>query len=158
MSQTQTASLPPRRRRAALLPSAPADGPWVRLSQILLGLAEGQDWHAQRLRAEHILLALAGEGGGPELFAGLARQWSDCPSAAQGGDMGWLRAQDCVPELANELFEMREPAWGMGLHPRLVHSEQGFHIVCVQGRRQRRPRPAHAHQGGEAPPARSLSS
>jgi len=46
--------------------------------------------------------------------------------------------QDCTEELANELFHQKNPMHGMGLHPRLVHSRDGFHIVEVLGRKQGR--------------------
>ena len=110
-------------------------GPSVYLSHILFTLAPGQDAHALRLQAEQVLLALTGAAAGPGQFEQLARQWSACPSAQQGGELGWVGPQDCAPELANELFDMREPAWGMGVHPRLVHTDQGVHIVRVLRRR-----------------------
>ena len=100
-----------------------------------------------RLQAEQVLLALTCAQAEPDRFARLARQWSACPSAQQGGDLGWVRPQDCAPEMVNELFDMREPAWGMGVHPRLIHTDQGVHIVRVLGRRRagsspnRRPSP-----------------
>ena len=49
--------------------------------------------------------------------------------------LGWLTPEDCAPELANELFHQRDSGWGMGVHPRLVHSRHGLHIVEVLGRR-----------------------
>lgn len=123
---------------------APAQaGPCVYLCHILFTPAPGQDAHALRLQAEQVLLRLTGPRAGPDQFAQLARQWSACPSARQGGELGWVRPQDCAPELVNELFDMREPAWGMGVHPRLVHTDQGVHIVRVLGRRhaERSPSP-----------------
>lgn len=122
-------------------------GPSVYLCHILFIQAPGQDAHALRLQAEQVLLALTCAQAEPDRFARLARQWSACPSAQQGGDLGWVRPQDCAPEMVNELFDMREPAWGMGVHPRLIHTDQGVHIVRVLGRRRagsspnRRPSP-----------------
>ena len=74
----------------------------------------------------------------PERFAELARELSNCPSGARGGDLGWLTPEDCAEELAGELFDENEPLRGMGLHPRLVHSRFGFHIVDVLGRKKGR--------------------
>ena len=48
----------------------------------------------------------------------MAASTSNCPSGAQGGDLGWLRREDVAPELARELFGQAE----IGVLPRLVHS------------------------------------
>ena len=77
------------------------------------------------------LLALSHKAVQPERFAQLAAELSNCPSGAQGGDLGWLTPQDCVPELAKELFELAETSQSTGLRPRLVHTRFGFHIVDV---------------------------
>lgn len=128
-------ALNPRPPSALPVPS----GPCVYLCHILFTAAPGQDAHALRVQAERVLLALTCTQAEPDRFARLASQWSACPSAQQWGELGWVRPQDCAPELANELFEMREPAWGMGVHPRLVHTDQGVHIVRVLGRRRPSP-------------------
>ena len=60
----------------------------------------------------------------------LAAELSNCPSAAQGGSLGWLRVQDCAPEFARELFAGPE----IGVLPRLVHSRFGLDVVEVQAR------------------------
>jgi peptidyl-prolyl cis-trans isomerase C len=38
--------------------------------------------------------------------------------------------------LANELFKQTDVRYGMGVHPRLVHTRFGFHIIEVLGRRK----------------------
>jgi peptidyl-prolyl cis-trans isomerase C len=38
--------------------------------------------------------------------------------------------------LVNELFHLKQTPWNLGLHPRLVHSRFGFHILEVLGRRE----------------------
>lgn len=63
---------------------------------------------------------------------------SNCPSSAQGGDLGWLTPDDCAPELANELFFQSDSRWGMGVHPRLVNTRFGLHIIEVLGRKKGR--------------------
>jgi peptidyl-prolyl cis-trans isomerase C len=60
---------------------------------------------------------------------------SNCPTSAQGGDLGWIGPDDCAPELANELFHQKHAQWGMGVHPRLIHTRFGFHIIEVLERR-----------------------
>jgi peptidyl-prolyl cis-trans isomerase C len=49
------------------------------------------------------------------------------PSGAEGGNLGWLSAEACAPEFAQELFENKE----VGVLPRLVLSRFGFHVVEV---------------------------
>ena len=49
------------------------------------------------------------------------------PAGEQGGELGWLRADDCAPEFARELFGHVE----VGVLPRLVHSRFGLHVVEV---------------------------
>ena len=85
-----------------------------------------------------LLLELTRRETPPGRFADLARELSNCPSGARGGDLGWLTPEDCAEELARELFDENEPLRGMGLHPRLVHSRFGFHIVDVLGRKKGR--------------------
>ena len=63
-------------------------------------------------------------------FAEAARENSNCPSGAQGGDLGWIRAADCAPEFAREVFDRPET----GLLPRLVRSRFGLHVVDVSER------------------------
>ena len=94
-----------------------------------------------RVRAEQALLELSRQDVAAGRFAELARELSNCPSGAAGGDLGWIGPQDCADELANELFHQKNPLRGIGLRPRLVHSRYGFHIVEVLGRKQGRQPP-----------------
>lgn len=102
---------------------------------ILFAVTPGVDVHKLAQHAETALLELTRKDTAPGRFEELARTLSNCPSGAQGGDLGWLTPEDCAPELANELFHQRDSGWGMGVHPRLVHSRHGLHIVEVLGRR-----------------------
>jgi peptidyl-prolyl cis-trans isomerase C len=92
--------------------------------------------HALSQRAETALLELARKDVPPGRFEQLAAELSNCPSSAQGGDLGWVTPEDCAPELANELFFQSDSRWGMGVHPRLVHTRFGLHIIEVLGRRK----------------------
>ncbi|MBD3892815.1 MAG: hypothetical protein EST26_02795 [Hydrogenophaga sp.] len=95
-------------------------------------------WHALAQRAELALLELVRKDVPAQRFEQLAAELSNCPSSAQGGDLGWLSPEDCAPELANELFFQTDSRWGMGVHPRLVHTRFGLHIIEVLGRRKGR--------------------
>jgi hypothetical protein len=100
--------------------------------------ADGVNVHALTVRAEQALLELSRKDVPAGRFAQLAAELSNCPSSAQGGDLGWVGPDDCAPELANELFQLKSPQWGIGIHPRLVHTRFGFHIIEVIGRRKGR--------------------
>ena len=74
---------------------------------------------------------LPGQALSEDRFARLAAELSNCPSSAQGGDLGWIGPRDCAPELARALFLQKEGPWPLGLHPRLLHSRYGLHILEV---------------------------
>jgi peptidyl-prolyl cis-trans isomerase C len=103
-------------------------GERVRVRHILFAVTPGVDVVALRKQAEPVFLDVrCHDGQAVDRFAEAARQWSNCPSGAQGGDLGWLVAEDCAPEFARELFGRIE----IGVLPRLVHSRFGLHVVEV---------------------------
>lgn len=103
-----------------------------RVRHILFAVTPGVNVPALAQRAEAALLELTNKSVAHERFAQLAAELSNCPTGAQGGDLGWLTPQDCAPELAKELFYLAESSQSTGLRPRLVHTRFGFHIVDVQ--------------------------
>ncbi|MGA0610934.1 peptidylprolyl isomerase [Caldimonas sp. KR1-144] len=121
-----------------------AHGERVRVRHVLFAVTPGVDVSALRTRAEACLIDLrarsreeiAAAGGGGDRFADAAARWSNCPSGAQGGDLGWLRREDCAPEFAHEVFAHSE----IGVLPRLVHSRFGLHVVEVLAREAGRQR------------------
>lgn len=102
-----------------------------RVRHILFAVTPGVNVPALAQRAEAALLELSNKSAPPERFAQLAAELSNCPSGAQGGDLGWLTPQDCAPEFAKELFFLAESSQNLGLRSRLVHTRFGFHIVDV---------------------------
>jgi len=113
-------------------------GQALRLNHILFAVTPGVNVQALAQRAEMALLELLHRDVVPGRFAELARELSNCPSGAQGGELGWLGPDECAPELARELFFQSEASWGTGVHPRLVHSRFGFHIIEVLEQRSGR--------------------
>lgn len=113
-------------------------GQAVHLRHILFAVTPGVNVHALTVRAEKALLELSRKDVAPGRFGDLAAELSNCPTSAQGGDLGWVGPDDCAPELANELFHQKHSQWGMGVHPRLIHTRFGFHIIDVLGRRKGR--------------------
>jgi peptidyl-prolyl cis-trans isomerase C len=113
-------------------------GQALHVRHILFAVTPGVNVHALSQRAEAALLELIRKDVAPGRFEALAAELSNCPSSAQGGDLGWVTPEDCAPELANELFFQTDSRWGMGVHPRLVHTRFGLHIIEVLGRRKGR--------------------
>ena len=113
-------------------------GQAMHVRHILFAVTPGVDVHALAQRAEVALLELSRKEVAANRFEELARELSNCPTGAQGGDLGWIAPNDCAPELANELFHQTNLMGGQGVHPRLVHTRFGFHIVEVLGRKKGR--------------------
>ena len=111
-------------------------GQALHVRHILFAVTPGVNVHALTQRAEAALLDLVRKDVPAGRFEQLAAELSNCPSSAQGGDLGWVSPEDCAPELANELFYQTDSRWGMGVHPRLVHTRFGLHIIEVLGRRK----------------------
>jgi peptidyl-prolyl cis-trans isomerase C len=63
----------------------------------------------------------------PARFAQAARDLSNCPSGAHGGDLGWLTRGESVPEFDKVLFAANEP----GLWPRPVATRFGWHLIRI---------------------------
>ncbi len=105
------------------------NGERVRVRHILFAVVQGVDVVALRNRAETALLDVRCHDGlaAGDHFAAAAGKFSNCPSGAEGGDLGWLVAAECAPEFAKELFGHTE----VDVLPRLVHSRFGFHVVEV---------------------------
>ncbi len=110
-------------------------GQALHLRHILFAVTEGVNVNALAAHAEKALLGLLGKDAAPEHFAQLAGELSNCPSARDGGDLGWVGPDDCAPELAAELFHQSSGLWGLGVHARLVHTRFGLHIIEVLARR-----------------------
>jgi peptidyl-prolyl cis-trans isomerase C len=106
-------------------------GERVQLRHILFAVTPGVDVGALRNRAETTLLDVrCHDGKSGERFAEAARASSNCPSGADGGELGTLTASDCAPEFAREIFGRAD----VGVLPRLVHSRFGLHVVEVLAR------------------------
>jgi len=142
-----------RRHYAANEPSYRA-GERIHVRHILFAVTPGVDVVALRKRAESTLLDVrCHDGKTGDRFAEAARQWSNCPSGAEGGDLGTLVAADCAPEFARELFGHPE----VGVLPRLVHSRFGLHVVEVLAREPGAPQSFDAVRGAVAMSLRQLS-
>lgn len=124
-------------------PAAFGHGERVHLRHVLFAVTPGVDVKLLRLRAEALLIELRCADDGGATFAAAAKQWSNCPSGATGGDLGWLTRNDCAPEFARDIFGANE----IGVLARLVHSRFGLHVVEVVAR-----------QAGERPAFEAVKS
>jgi peptidyl-prolyl cis-trans isomerase C len=111
-------------------PTAHVQGERVQLRHVLFAVTPGVDVKQLRLRAEALLLELRCADDGGATFKAAAQKWSNCPSGAQGGELGWLTRADCAPEFAREVFGGAE----IGVLSRLAHSRFGLHVVEVVAR------------------------
>ncbi len=116
------------RRHHAAHPARYRTGERVRVRHILFAVTPGVDVVGLRNRAETCLLDVrCHDGSTSDRFGKSAGELSNCPSGAEGGELGWLQPSDCAPEFAKELFGHVE----VGVLPRLVHSRFGLHVVEV---------------------------
>ncbi len=112
------------------------NGQAMHVRHILFAVTPGVNVQALSQRAEKALSDLSHKGVAATRFAALAAELSNCPSGAEGGDLGWLAPDDLAPELSAALFQANGVTLGVGLHPRLVHSRFGFHIIDVLDKRE----------------------
>ncbi len=118
----------------------------VQLRHVLFAVTPGVDVTALRQRAEALLLELRATRDDGARFAAAARQWSNCPSGAEGGALGWLTAAECAPEFARAVFGKRQ----VGVLAQLVPSRHGLHVVEVLAREAAEPAAYEAVRGSIA--------
>jgi peptidyl-prolyl cis-trans isomerase C len=108
----------------------------AQVRHILFAVTGGVDVPALAKRAEAALLELTHRDAQSARFGELARELSNCPSGREGGNLGWIRPEECAGEFAAAVFD---EAQGMGLRTRLVPTRFGFHIVDVLARKTGEP-------------------
>lgn len=97
------------------------------------------------IHARHILVAtesdakaaIAALKGGAD-FATLAREKSTGPGAQQGGDLGFFKKGDMVPEFAEAAFALDQPGQ---ITEAPVRSPFGWHVIQLVARRTAAPPP-----------------
>jgi len=76
----------------------------------------------------------------PDSFAAMARAYSRCPSAAQGGNLGQLTKGQTTPEFERALLELRPGK--ISIKP--VETRYGFHIIRLERMHEGRDLPYEA--------------
>jgi peptidyl-prolyl cis-trans isomerase C len=92
----------------------------------------------EEVHARHILVATQAKAesiikqldNGAD-FAKLAKQYSTDPGSANGGDLGWFKKTDMVPDFANAAFTMKDGQ----ITQTPVHTQFGWHVIQVLGHR-----------------------
>jgi len=99
-------------------------GELLEARHILFAVTPGTPVLALRALAERTLAELRSEPAG---FAERAREFSNCPSGAQGGNLGQFGRGQMVPEFDKAVFGSS----AIGVLPQLVATRYGFHVVEV---------------------------
>ena len=88
--------------------------------------------NAETIRVRHILVKTKEEAekiqkllADGEDFTKLARENSICPTASEGGDLGYFKRGDMVEEFDKAAFELKQPG---DISP-IVQTQFGFHII-----------------------------
>jgi peptidyl-prolyl cis-trans isomerase C len=92
-----------------------------------------------RVRASALLAEVLED---PDRLPALASQFSDCPSRAQGGDLGLITRGSTVPEFENHLASLEAGE----VCPTIVQSRYGMHVIRVLAREAGRVPPFTAVQ------------
>lgn len=99
-------------------------GDLVEADHILFAVTEHTPLAAMRSRAQQVLEQVLAE---PARFAALAAEYSNCPSAQVGGNLGQLTRSEVVPEFWQAVAQFP----GTGILPNLVESRYGLHVLRV---------------------------
>ena len=141
--QRQVAAAEDRALQTAMLtkevtPTITEDALHARYNQEYVGKPGEEEVHARHILVDNEADAkkiIADLKGGAD-FAALAKQYSKDPSGAKdGGDLGFFKKDEMVPEFANAAFAMQ--AGQTSQEP--VHSQFGWHVIQVVERRKASP-------------------
>jgi peptidyl-prolyl cis-trans isomerase SurA len=104
-----------------------ADTPQNRVSEILIAV----DNPTQEEEAKRLADRLIDQIRGGSNFATIAEQFSQSPSAAVGGDIGWVTPNQLLPELGDAIQKMQP---GQISYP--IHTAGGYYILYLLDRRK----------------------
>ena len=107
----------------------------ARYEQQIAGKPGEAEVHARHILVDDEATAkkIIGELKGGADFAALAKQYSKDPSGAkQGGDLGFFKASDMVPEFAKAAFALQPGHYSEAP----VHTQFGWHVIEVVEQRR----------------------
>jgi peptidyl-prolyl cis-trans isomerase C len=141
--QRQVAAAEDRALQTAMLnkevgPSVTEEAVPARYDQDIAGKPGEEEVHAKHIlvdneaEAKKIIAQLKAGGD----FSALAKQYSKDPSGAQqGGDLGFFKKDEMVPEFAAAAFALQPGQ----VSPEPVHTQFGWHVILLVERRRAEP-------------------
>ncbi len=103
-----------------------ADTPQSRVSEIFLAIDNPSQEPEVKRSAEHLIDQIRTGTN----FSALAQQFSQSPTAAVGGDLGWVTPSQLLPALGNALAKMKP---GEMSYP--IHTTAGYYILYLLDRK-----------------------
>ncbi len=103
----------------------------VKASHILIKTNEGDSEEVRKekeAKAQEILKKAKTENVD---FAELAKELSEGPSKANGGELGWFTKEKMIPEFAEAAFEGE-----VGIYPEIVQTQFGYHIINIEEKKE----------------------
>ena len=133
--QRQVAAAEDRALQTAMLnkevgPSVTEEAVHARYDQDIAGKPGEEEVHAKHILVDNEaeakkIIAQLKDGGD---FSALAKQYSKDPSGAQqGGDLGFFKKDEMVPEFATAAFALQPGQ----VSPEPVHTQFGWHVIQV---------------------------
>ena len=113
----------------------------VRASHILAGVEDPSDEGQKEAALKKIKGAEKKLGKGED-FAAVAREYSDCPSGSQGGDLGYFRREEMVKPFSDAAFALET-----GGTSGIVETKFGYHIITLTDRKPGRTIPFEEVKG-----------
>ncbi|HEX9916482.1 MAG TPA: peptidylprolyl isomerase [candidate division Zixibacteria bacterium] len=107
--------------------SIPEQPEGVRLGHILIPIKTGPEIIDQLKKKAQSILEMAKKG---EDFSELAKKYSDDPSSAQGGELGYFKRGDMVPSFERAAFALKP-----GEMSDVVETQFGFHIIKLEDKK-----------------------
>ncbi|MGC1413611.1 MAG: peptidylprolyl isomerase [Acetobacteraceae bacterium] len=141
--QRQVAAAEDRALQTAMLnkevgPSVTEEAVHARYEQDVAGKPGEEEVHAKHILVDNEAEAkkiIAQLKGGAD-FSALAKQYSKDPSGAQqGGDLGFFKKDEMVPEFAAAAFALQPGQ----ISPEPVHTQFGWHVILLVERRRAEP-------------------
>ncbi|MBN1526923.1 MAG: peptidylprolyl isomerase [Candidatus Omnitrophica bacterium] len=103
----------------------------VRVRNILIRPRQGMEPEAALILAQDVCeRAKKGED-----FSELVKRYSEGPHAEDGGDLGYVKRGDLLPEIEKIVFILPE-----GQVSEVIQTGLGYHVFKVEAKRERRPR------------------
>ncbi|HLD29227.1 MAG TPA: peptidylprolyl isomerase [bacterium] len=99
----------------------------VRVRHILIRVSTGTDKASARKKIEQLASLVKVPGAD---FGELAKQYSEGPSAPQGGDLGFFARGEMLPEFEETAFNLK-----VGEMSAIVETSFGYHIIKCIGRK-----------------------